>query len=260
MGKYYIARENEIQKVFDENGFAISEVLAGTYDGGIRHYKCYLKKGCVVSPQLHEKETVVVMFGKGTGYITSEKNLFEIKEAAFYAPDFDKEPYAIHAVEDMEFVISVVEMNQWDWEVFHAGHIRLPFFMNYSDGQIYDQDCKDAGTTSWSILGAEHLGRIMVGVVHSKGGGTREKGHARVHQWNYCLEHADFQMTVDDEKPVRHVEGEFSFIPAGYDHSLVAEPGKDVFYVWFEHYTRERDFCVCLADGESLDEKLRHED
>ena len=39
-------------------------------------------------------------------------------------------------------------------------------------------------------------------------------------------------------------------MPAGWDHALVAEPGKEVFYVWYEHYTREKDFCVSLADGD----------
>ena len=42
------------------------------------------------------------------------------------------------------------------------------------------------------------------------------------------------------------------------DHSLVADPGKEVFYVWYEHYTRERDFMVTLAKGDKLEDKLKH--
>lgn len=259
MANYWIVRENDIEKKFNEKGFSMTEVLGGTYDGGIRHYKCYLKAGYTVSPELYAEETVVVMFGKGTGYITSDHDLFQITEPSFYAPKFDQEPYTVHAVEDMEFVISVVVMNQWDKKMYNEGHIRLPFFMKYSDGQIYDQDCKGPNTTSWMILGPEQLGRIMVGVVKAVGEGTVEKGHPAVHQWNYCLGNADFNLTVDNEAPVRHMAGELSFIPAGADHSLVADSGKEVFYVWFEHFTRERDFKVCLAAGEKLEDKLNYE-
>ena len=258
MAKYFMVRDEEIEKEFDQNGFFMTEVLKGVYEGGVRHYKCWLKAGCKVSPQLYAEETVVVMFGKGRGYITSDCNLFQITKPAFYAPRFDQEAYTIHAVENMEFMFSVVEMNQWDRELYRACRIRLPFFMEYTDGQIYDQDCKGLNTTSWLILGAEQLGRIMIGVVRAVGEGTVEKGHPSVHQWNYCLGNADFTLTVADEEPVRHKGGEFSFIPAGHDHSLVAEPGKEVFYVWFEHFARERDFRVCLAEGERLEDKLKH--
>lgn len=257
MAGYYMVRDEEIEKKFDENGFFMTEVLKGTYDGGIRHYKCFLKAGCRVSPELFAEETVVVMFGKGKGYITSDCNLFQITEPAFYAPEFDKEPYTIHAVEDMEFMFSVVEMNPWDKEKYEECHVRLPFFMEYSDGQVYDQDCKGEHTTSWMILGAEQLGRIMIGVVRAVGEGTVEKGHPSVHQWNYCLGEADFTLKAGDEEPVNHRAGEFSFIPAGYDHALTAEPGKEVFYVWFEHFVRERDFRVCLAQGEELKDKIK---
>ena len=70
-----------------------------------------------------------------------------------------------------------------------------------------------------------------------------------MHQWNYCVGDSDFDLTVDG-KTVNHKSGEWSFIPAGLDHSLVAQPGKEVFYFWYEHYTREKDFVVCPLPGE----------
>ena len=37
----------------------------------------------------------------------------------------------------------------------------------------------------------------------------------------------------------------------GPDHSLIAQPGKEVFYVWYEQFTRgSRDYIVKLAKGE----------
>ncbi len=250
--KFYLVRDEELRKSFDENGFAMCELLPGTYDGGIRNYKCFLKAGCEVAPRLSRDDTVLLMFGKGKGYITSAHAAHNITEPAFYAPDFDKEPYTVHAVEDMEFVLSEVRLNEDDRKKIDEGHIRLPFFRLYSEGTVYDQDCKGPNTTSWLIFGPEQLGRIMVGVVRAKGEGTREKGHPSVEQWNYCLGNANFKLQVDSEPEVAHKAGEWSYIPAGRDHALVADPGEEVFYVWYEHFTREKDFRVALAEGEDI--------
>ena len=252
MEKYYLVKAEDIPQDYDENGFAMSELLTGSYNGGIKNYKCFLKAGSQVSPKLYKEETVLLMFGKGRGCIASEKEMYNITELSFYVPDFDKEPYTIHAMEDMEFILSVVEMNQWDKELYEASHVHLPFFIPVSDAVKYDQDCKGPNTTSWHILSPKMLGRIMVGVVRAVGEGTTEAGHPKVHQWNYCVGNSDFNLTVDDCPTVSHKAGDWSFIPAGPGHALVAEPGKEVYYVWYEHYTREKDFCITLARGEEF--------
>jgi len=255
MAKYYLVKSEDIIKNYDSNGFAMNELLPGTYKGGIKNYKCFLKAGSEVSPKLCHDKTVLIIFAKGKGYITTQKELYNITEVAFFAPDFDRVPYTIYAIEDMEFVISIIEMNEWDKKLFSSYHIRLPFFTLMNDAIKYDQDCKGPNTTSWSILRPKQLGRILVGVVRAVGEGTIEKGHPKVEQWNYCLGNSDFKLIVDDEKPVAHKAGDWSYIPAGYDHSLVADKGKEVFYVWYEHFVREKDFCITLAPGDTFDGK-----
>ena len=111
MEKVYVVKNEDIKVEYDENGFYMTELLPGTYSGGIRNYKCFLKAGCEVSPKLHKYDTVILMFGRGRGYVRTAEKLHKITEVAFYAPDFDRVPYVIHAYEDMEFVLSVVEMN-----------------------------------------------------------------------------------------------------------------------------------------------------
>ena len=228
---------------YDENGFARSELLPGTYQGGIRNFRCSLRAGSSYSPELYKDKTVILFFGMGRGYITDEKDSHHVEELCFYAPEFDKTPYTVHAIEDMEFVMSVVEMNEWDWEVYNGSHARLPFFRTISKCSIYDQDCKGPGTDSWNVLQGRQLGRIMIGAVRSFGDGTREKGHLAVHQWNFCLGNSDFNLTVGNET-VKTVAGDWSFVPAGEDHELVAEPGKEAYYVWYEHFAKEKDFIV----------------
>ncbi len=228
---------------YDEHGLAMTELLPGTYDGGIRNFRCRLKAGSAHSPKLYGDKTVILFFGMGKGYVTDEKDAHNIEELSFYIPEFDKTPYTIHAVEDMEFVLSVVEMNQWDWEVYRASHARLPFFRPISKCSVYDQSCKGPKTSSWNVLQGRQLGRIMIGAVRAVGDGTREKGHGAVHQWNYCVGNSDFNLTVGDET-VRTVAGDWSFVPAGEDHALVSEEGKEAYYVWFEHFAKEKDFIV----------------
>lgn len=251
MSKFYIARADEIEKHYDENGFALTELLAGSSDGSIRNYKGFLKAGAEIVPELCKDKAVIYMFGKGKGYVADQNGVNSIEEeVSFYFPDFDRNPYRIHAFEDMEFIKSVVDMEDYDWEDYNSSHIRLPYFRPLSKCPRYDQDCKGPNTTSWHVLNPKQLGHVIMGVVRAVGEGTDEKGHPAVHQWNYCLGNSDFEMTVDGETTGTKA-GDFSFIPAGPDHSLIAQPGKEVFYVWYEQYTRgSRDYIVKLAKGE----------
>ena len=107
MEKFYIARNEDIAKEFDAQGFACTELLPGTYDGGIRNFKCWLKPGKSVSPRMYADKTVLFFFGQGTGYICDAESSYNITELSFYAPNFDRCAYTIHAVEEMEFIMSV---------------------------------------------------------------------------------------------------------------------------------------------------------
>ena len=122
---YYVVKADQVERHFDDNGFSRTELLPGIYDGGIRSYKCFLKAGCKVSPELYKDKGVVILFGQGKGVLKDQDGDHAITELAFY---------------------------------------------------------------------------------------------------------------------VNHKAGDWSFIPAGADHDLVSEPGKEVYYVWLEHFTDEKKF------------------
>lgn len=251
MKNFYMARADEIRPDYDEHGYGITELLGDSHDGSIRNYKGFLKAGAQIEPELYHDHIVIYMFGKGKGYVADQGGVHAIEEeVSFYFPDFDKNPYRIHAFEEMEFIKSVVRMEDYDWEDYRHSHVRLPFFRPLSQCPRYDQDCKGPNTTSWHVLNPKQLGHVILGVVRAVGEGTDEKGHPAVHQWNYCLGNAEFDITVGGETYQTRA-GDFSFIPAGPDHSLLAKPGKEVFYVWYEQYTRgSRDYIVKLAKGQ----------
>ena len=55
MSGYLIVKNEDIDIKYNEDGFFMTEVLAGSYDGGIRNYKCFLKAGSEVRPALYRE-------------------------------------------------------------------------------------------------------------------------------------------------------------------------------------------------------------
>lgn len=183
MNKFYIARAEEIKADYNEHGFALTELLEGSHDDSIHNYKGFLKAGAEIVPELYKDKVVIYMFGKGKGYVADQNGVNSIEEEiSFYFPAFDKNPYRIHAFEDMEFIKSIVTMDDYDWEDYSKSHVRLPYFRPLSKCPRYDQDCKGPHTTSWHVLNPKQLGHVILGVVRAVGEGTDEKGHPAVHQ------------------------------------------------------------------------------
>ncbi len=247
-------RGTEITRDF-QNGISETEVLPGNFKGH-HHYKVYLKAGVTYQPkETYQDKIVVYIFGKGRGYVTTMENSYNITELAFFFADLDHGTYAVHAVEDMEFMKLVVDMNEYDMKTYGEFHYRLPMFRSLSQCPEYIQDCKGPTTRSWSVLGARNIGRIMIGVCRATGQegadeGTIEKGHPSVHQWNYCIGDCDFTMNIQGEIVEHCTGGDWSFIPAGLDHSMIPAAGKEVYYVWFEQFTKKSDPSITVMPTE----------
>lgn len=233
-----IERAEDIAQNF-QNGFSETELLPGTYPG-IQNYKCFLKAGTKLTLRAYDKieKALLYVFSRGRGYVTTEKGAFNIEELSFFMPGVLGESYEIFALEDMEFLRLEYTMTEKDKERYHGWSVRYPFFQKISTCVEYVQDCKGPNTHSWSVLHPKECGRIMMGVVRGVGEGTVEKGHAAVAQWNYALPGSDFTLTVDNES-TQQKDGDWSFVPAGLDHSLVAAPGKLAYYIWFEHFVND---------------------
>jgi len=232
-----IVRKEEMIPQYDENGFSRIEMLPGTFPG-VHNYKCFLKAGQDLKPEMYADKTAVYCFTAGKGYVNTEKFSRNITELSFFVPDFDNSSFMIHAIDDMEFLCLVMDMTEGDKKNYDACHTTLPLFLAFSECREYTQDCKGPHTRSWQVLFSQEVGRNLLGIVKAVGEGTVEKGHPAVDQWNYGLDQADFTLTVENES-VAHHAGDWSFVPAGLDHSLTAEPGKEVAYIWFERFVKE---------------------
>ena len=241
MGYQYVCKAN-VEKTF-VNGYSQVEMpldrdFPDIQHYGIKFYRCNLKAGATVAPQLLKDTIVLLMFNGSRAYINYGKEIFQVSELSFFIPDFDKQAYTVGAIEDTEFIMGVFPMNDWDKKAFTHWHKHLPFFKPYTEATEYGQSCKLPGTHSWTIIQGMMLGHVTVGVVRAIGAGTDEKGHPEVHQWNYCLPGCDFSLDVEGETAEQE-PGDFSFIYAGKDHKLLAKPGKEVFYVWVEYYSED---------------------
>lgn len=224
-----------------KNGFAQTEMLPGEYPG-VRTYRSVLKAGHAVSPKTYSRSHQVLCFTDGEGYITTPSRAHEIVGLSFFIANFDEE-FSIRAATDLVFTAFIVDQTDHDMEVYKEGHVVLPFFRLASEGIEYFQSCKSEETRSWSLLVGGQLNRILFGFVRSLEGGTIEKGHPTVAQWNVIMEDSDLTLTIGGES-VNQRSGDFSYVPAGLDHSLVAKPGKHLNYIWFEHYVQEIDYIV----------------
>ncbi len=222
-------------------GFAQAELLAGVYPG-VYMYRCVLKAGGSITPEIYGEALQLLCLTDGEGYITTPKQAFQINELSFFLANLNEE-FTVHAATDLTFTKCIVDLTAKDMEMYGKKHLVLPFFCKLSQDREYWQSCKTPGTRSWSIISAKQQNRLLVGVCMGHDGGTIEKGHPALAQWNIILKDSDLVLTVDNEE-IEQQDGDASYIPAGLDHSLVSKPGQSVNYIWIEHYIQEVDYIV----------------
>ena len=180
---YYVVKAEDMKAEYNEQGFAMTELLPGVYDGGIRSFKCFLKAGSTVKPELFADKGVILFFGKGERALTDQDGVHPITELAFYVPNFDAYNYEVYAHEDMEFIFNIIEFNQWDKQTYDSWHIRLPYFRLHSECVQYIQSCKGPHTEARMVLCPKWFGRVILGTTRANGEGTVEKGTSGTTAW-----------------------------------------------------------------------------
>ena len=226
-----------------KDGVDVIELFPGSHDE-VRSFKYFLKAGTILKPEKYATESVLYLFGgKGEVILTDDEKTRVVNTVAFYAPDYDRTNYTIQAVTDAEFVMVRANMDSDDIEKRGGACLHLPWFRTEAQCDRYDQDCKTPRTISRTVLFGR-LGRLTAGICEASDcAGTIEKGHAEVHQWNYCLNDANYHMTVGsgaEAVTYKRKAGDFDFIPAGPDHTLYAGVGEKVHYVWVEFNVNKR--------------------
>lgn len=240
-------KKEEIKLNF-KNGFAQTEMLAGTYNGGVRPFRCVLKANSAVYPEMPKDTLQILCITAGKGAILTPDKAFAVNEVSAYIAD-PHSTFSIHAATDMTYTMFVVEQKKADIERYNAFHLVLPFFRPISQAVEYVQDCKTKHSRSWSILPTKRLCRCLMGCCSADGSiensveGTIEKGHPAVAQWNVTYDDTDMTLDVEGER-VNLKTDDFSYVTAGLDHSMTTKPGKKLSYFWFEHYVQEENYLI----------------
>lgn len=231
-----------------ENGFGQAEMLAGTYTGGVRAFRCKLEAGHCVNPEIVPDTLQIFCLTEGKGAIITAGRAYSIDEVSFFVAE-PGGAFTFHAATEMVYTMFVVEQKAGDLERYRKFHMKLPFFKGLSQCTEYCQDCKSPHSRSYSVIPTKRLCRVLMGVTESSAEGSSqpegcfEKGHPAVAQWNVTFGQTDMLLTVNGESADQRT-GDFSYVPAGLDHSLQCKPGKQIHYIWFEHYVQERDYLI----------------
>ena len=221
------------------NGYAQTELLPGVYPL-VKAYRGVLRENAEVTLASSARTFDVYCFTAGRGDCVASSRTYTIDALCFFVPDPQK-PFTLHAATELVFTRFTVTMLDSDLREWNETHCCLPWFKTLDACEPYWQACKSENTQSWYVICRKLLPRTIMGVVRAQGPGregTAEAGHPNVAQWNVMLPGADIVLTVGEEN-VAHMEGDFSYVEAGAPHSLISNPGKLNYYIWFEHFVKE---------------------
>ncbi|MGA2079641.1 MAG: cupin domain-containing protein [Holophaga sp.] len=203
---------------------------------GVETFKCLQAAGSQVTPRVYPDRIQIFFFTKGTGYIGTRDRAHNITEVAVFVPMLDQESFFIQAGADLEYLHFIVKMNDFDRTEFRKCRMYLPHFALLSQCPRYHEDFKGPSVKSYTIVEHDNLARISMGLIVSDGGAPDNVGehvHANLQQWYVGLPGCRFAFTAEGETiPVE--EGDCTCIPKGARHSVRAEAGGRIHYVWFE--------------------------
>lgn len=228
-----VTRRKDLVFTPQGKGLSSAEPLLDCYPGVVLKV-CRLQAGSELVPEIHAKKTQLFFFTRGSGYIARPAVAHNITEEAIFAPLFDKEKFSIRAGTDMEFVEILADLSDEDLHTMHHMRMTLPHFRLHSECERYEEDFKGPGVISRAIIHHRLLGRCSMGSVHAAGPNfTGEHSHEDLEQFFFGLGGTRFTFNADGESVVVG-EGDFTHIPKKAKHSMRAEKGAVMYYVWFE--------------------------
>lgn len=192
-----------------------TDIPSGLKDDRVKFRRCVLKAGDSVSPTLSSEDLIVLLFDGQEGYITTSGNIYNIKEASMFCPDFDRVPYTIHAVKDIQYMMCTFKMNDWDKEFYNGWHLTFPFFSKYSDGVRFRHGERSAELSSYSLIQPFQIGHLSLNYITGVGGSIVSEGNTIQHRWLYPVNDASFTISVSGKEEEGRGNETMHYIPMG---------------------------------------------
>ena len=87
--QYKYVCKADAEKQYDCNGVSVMELplhddFPDIQAKGIRFFRCNLKAGCVMHPELHSDEIVILIFNGKRAFVTYGDKTFHVTEPAFF--------------------------------------------------------------------------------------------------------------------------------------------------------------------------------
>jgi len=233
-----VARETDLRREF-HGGLSRVPVLVGEYSQAAFE-KCALRPGASWAPRLYpaEEKAQIFLFSRGAGYVTTPRKAFEIREVCVFVPEFDTEPFELHACADspadLEFLRIEALMSEYDRVCMRESRMTLPRFRGLSECWTYRENFTGAGIKQHMLLEHRNLGRLSMGA--NLGVGPTcigEHVHNELEQWYYVLPDAGFTYKAEGEE-IRLGGGDLSYTRHGSRHGSSVAEGEKCDYVWFE--------------------------
>jgi len=206
---------------------------------GIAFYRCTLKAGEAAAPKPDPEKLIVLLFNGSPAYVQAAGTLWTISEPSVFIPDFAPCAYTIQAVGDIEFVMGVFTMNQWDKTFFRDWNLHLPFFSKYSDGVRYNYMGRSRELGSWSLIQPFQLGHLSLSVISGRGGRAESKGNPLQNQWLYAVGDSQYRLSVNHGPETTETAGSFRFIPVNQPYCLQTAKERTSCYFQIEYFEEE---------------------
>ena len=237
--KDFLVMKGEERKQEFQNGLS-RQVLLAESNKDVKIYRCILEAGCRLDPELFALDDRLQMFFfiQPTGYVATKNKAWNITEQAAFVPNFNKEVFWFEAGEsDLEFIHICGQMNEWDVENYIDYHIITPRFKKVSEGMSYREyhsGNAGSGIESRFLVEDTACGRWNLGIQSGIGPDfVGNHSHDELDQWTYVLPGSEFSYFVDGQK-FSAKEGDLIYIPKGMVHSIQAEIGKGIHYLWLK--------------------------
>ena len=197
-----------------------------------------VKKGESISPILDKENIVILLFDGKSSFITTESNLWKIECPSVFCPDFDRIPYTVHALEDMDIIFCSFTMNDWDRSFYDGWHLTFPFFSSYKDAVRFRDGNKSSELSSWSLIQPFQIGHVSLNFVTGKGGHVACSGNTIQNQWVIPMGSSTFTIncsgqTISSESNLVHL------IPIRSCYSIDACAETEMSYFCIELFEEE---------------------
>lgn len=222
-------------------------ILDGACDR-VRVSRCTVRAGADWTPELYPRPgvTQMLLFLNAGGYVTTPTQAFSITEPALFVPEFDKEPFTVHAGEHMLHCIQIIsQMNAEDCNQIKKSHMVFPRFRPFSQAWEHTMrpiDAPDSNTRAFVLIENRKLGANNMGILRSDRPGASYVEQTTLEafdQFVIALEGADCTMCVQEEE-VHLRQGDVAFIPKGVPFRFRCGPEGRIHHVWY-HLNRAYD-------------------